>query len=674
MKLSRYDNFSNLNPINENLAKSKKFLKNRYTLRKAAENLGIIDDDLSYKIKEGDIKTLRLSDFPSDKQAELKSKMNEIRLSDDEVRNIERDDEFLKIREVLNSNPGYLYPFVYMYYVEKTPLDEIESLYKEVLEQKPILDRLESEIGKKFDINFIDTTLPNESEHRTNSELLVDGLEKLKDYKKVKKILNTLTSKLKRAYKDASEMDKNGMVEIAVAFDDIPETPTKEKGSDGNFITKKERIWKNFFGEMKKDTDPVFPNGEPNPKFGKMVYKSRLRRYESMSNPIRELVRSAKAHLDASMIDGYNDMLEKIEKCNDKLGILGCEVKFNERSIMILQINSYQANRALNSHTNHCIVNYNNYWDSYLGDYNKQYYLYNFNVSTMDDLSTIGVTIKPDRTWPSGGCQSMRNNGIGPRFKNILKNWEKEYAIEVDLFDQLEPMTDEEIEKRKRAKLAEREIVKPGLSIDLIKQYVTEDGADINKDNAAALTNAVNEDDYEKVKFCLTLGANPNLSKKSDSPIAKAKNLDMIKLLVTYNAEMVGQVFENIVNDIDALEYCLKAGLDPDFAQSLPFRKIAKGSWKSRTDTGIGFLEPFKLLLKYGASIKDERDRDMILKWAAEYNRMNILEYLFNDYGYKPTKDGLNAALNWMAHSRKMTDEDKEVMVKYLKDKIAEIE
>jgi len=43
-------------------------------------------------------------------------------------------------------------------------------------------------------------------------------LEKLKDYKKVKKILNTLTSKLKRAYKDASEMDKNGMVEIAVAL------------------------------------------------------------------------------------------------------------------------------------------------------------------------------------------------------------------------------------------------------------------------------------------------------------------------------------------------------------------------------------------------------------------------------------------------------------------------
>jgi len=110
------------------------------------------------------------------------------------------------------------------------------------------------------------------------------------------------------------------------------------------------------------------------------------------------------------------------------------------------------------------------------------------------------------------------------------------------------------------------------------------------------------------------------------------------------------------------------------FAQSCHLEKSLRVLGRVERIPELDFLEPFKLLLKYGASIKDERDRDMILKWAAEYNRMNILEYLFNDYGYKPTKDGLNAALNWMAHSRKMTDEDKEVMVKYLKDKIAEIE
>jgi hypothetical protein len=68
----------------------------------------------------------------------------------------------------------------------------------------------------------------------------------------------------------------------------------------------------------------------------------------------------------------------------------------------------------------------------------------------MEDLSTIGVTIKPDKTWPGGGCQSMRNNPIGSRFKSILKDWEKEYSLEADLFNILEPMTNEEIKKREK--------------------------------------------------------------------------------------------------------------------------------------------------------------------------------------------------------------------------------
>jgi hypothetical protein len=669
MNLKRYNDFLKLIPINENLDKSKKFLKERALVKKAAEQLGFIDDDMAWKIKEGEKKTILLSDFTPDQQSELKTKLRELKISDEEVRSIERDPEFIKLKEMIQANIGFLYNFVYMYYVEMTPLNEIEAMYKDVIEYKSLMDRFKTmpEIGRKFDINFIDINLPSEKDHRTNAEILADGLEKLKEYRIVKKIVDTLPRKLKQSYEEAPPLLKEQMVDIAKAFEELPEEMTK----DG--ITKKERIWKNFFGEMKLDSDPTLPDGKPNPNFGKKVYKSRLKRFEEMDNPIREFLKAAKEHLEASLSDGYTERLEKIEKCNDRFGIMGSSIVLHEGGIMIVQVNSWAANNFLNSHCNHCIVNYQSYWNSYLGEYNKQYYIYNFNISSMEDLSTIGVTIKPDRTWPGSGCQSMRNNPIGSKFKQILKDWEKEYSIETDLFQALEPMTKEEIAKRERAKVAEREIVKKGLSIEQIKQYVTEDGADINKDKAKALINAVEDDDYEKVKFCLSLGASPNLEKGSGSAIAKAKNLDMIKLLVTYGSDITVDVFNNIMHDMDALEYCLRAGLDPNFNTSMPFRKVSKGSWKSKDDIGESYLEAFKMLLKYGGKITDDRGRNTILKWASEYARIDMLEHL-REKGYfdKFTQNDWKEAISWLSHARKINDKAKEETIEYLKSHVTE--
>ena len=679
--IKKYNSFLELKPLNENLAKSKKFLKEVAILKTTANKLGYIDDDLEYKMKEGEIKTLTLKHFTPEQQKELRYNMRSVKLSDNQIREIEQNKEFVKLRELLSQNLGYLYPFVYMYFVEKIPFNEIESMYNDVIEYKSTLDQFKTmeEVGKKFDVNFIDPNIPNDKETRTNAEILADGLERLKDLRKVKKILDTLPSSLKKEYKKASVLDKQGMVEIAVAFDEIPDgdKETGEKDHSGNPITKKERIWKNFFGELKKDTDEFLPNGQANPKYGKLVYKSRLRRFESMSNPIRELVRAAKAHLDASLSgDGYSERLEKIERCNDKFGVMGAEIVLHENGVMIVQVNSHAANSFLNSHCNHCIVNYSSYWDSYLGDYNKQYYIYNFNLSSMEDLSTIGVTIKPDRTWPSGGCQSMRNNGIPSfgmgQFKNILKGWEEEYGIETDLFNALEPMSDEEIEKRKRAKVAEREIVRKGITIEQIKQYVKEDGADINKDNAKALVNSVEEDDYEKTKLCLSLGASPNLAKGNESPISKAKNIDMIKLLVKYGSDMTGSVFNNILHDIEALDYCLKAGLDPNFSNSMPLRKVIKGSWESKENIGDSYFEAFKLLLKYGAKLVNDAGRIMVVKYASEFKRIDIIQYLIDEGYAKDFDDSVwIESIKWLKHARKTSEEDKQEIIEFLKNQLS---
>jgi hypothetical protein len=289
----------------------------------------------------------------------------------------------------------------------------------------------------------------------------------------------------------------------------------------------------------------------------------------------------------------------------------------------------------------------------------------------MYDKSTIGVTIRPDRTWGSGACQTIRNSDIGSDFKNILKDWSKDSAIENSLYDYLLPMSKEEVARREKAKIAEREIVKKGISIDKIKEYVREDGANINKDDGRALINAVEEDDLEKTKLVLELGGNPNLKKASDSAISKAKNIDMIKLLVSYGSDITNDVFSNIIHDMEALEFCLRAGLNPNIGNSMPLRKAAKGSWVSPTNLGESYFDAFRMLVKYGASIAKPVDpknpklvSNNISSWAAEYSRIDILDYMVELNSV--TLADWEAAMTWIAHARKMTDDVRKEVIAYI--------
>jgi hypothetical protein len=667
MELFKYNQFLG-NTINEDLNKSRKFLKEREMLKKAVISLGLLDKDLEYDLKNDERRTLDLSYFTDEQQQQIKQKLREIKISDQELKNLEKDEGFVKLRELLKDNLGYLYNFTYMYYVEMVPISEIEDMYKKLIEYKQILDKLAEipEVGKKFDVNFINPNIPNTEEHRTNSEILAEGLEKLESHKKVKKIIDTLTPKLKKAYKDTSELLKDEMVQVAIAFDSL-----SDDKADGEKISVKERVWKNFFGEMRMDTDEFLPDGKKNPNFGKKVYKSRLKRFEDSENPIRDFINAAKAHLEASQKSGYSEKVEKISDCNDKFGINGCEVVFDKNGIIIVKINSYAANKFMNSHTNHCIVSYESYWNQYQGEYNVQYYIYNINVSNLNEYNTIGVTIKPDRSWSSGACQTARNTNIS-NFKKLLRDWEKEYNIDEGLFDKLEPLSNEEVERRKKAKEAERKIIEKGISIDQIKEYVTVYGANINKDNCKALINAVEEDDYEKTKYILSLGGDPNLQKDELSALSKAKNLDMIKLLVTFGANMNGSVFKNIVSDVNAVEFCLKAGMDPNFANSKPFRDVIKGSYVNRSNIGESYLDVFKILLKYGAKIYNAAGRNMFLKWGLDYARFEMFDYLEEKGITFPKKEWLDAKSIWINHNRSIPEEKLEEVKQYVDKKIEE--
>ena len=659
MKLFRYNQFKDLQPLNENIDKSKKFLKDQFIIKKIATDLKLIDSELDYQLRNGEKKGLSKNDFTPEQFNEIRMKMRDVRLTDEQVRNLERNEEFVKLRDLFQPNIGYLYNFVYMYFIEGVSYEEVERLYALLVEYKDLLDKL----PKKFDINFIDESIPNPSNNHTNAEVLSDELDKLGDYRKVKKIIDTLPPKLKRAANSATELQMEQLIEIAVGFESI-------EGDD-----KKEIVWKTFFGEMLVDTYETTRDGKPNPNFGKLVWRSRLARFNNEENPLVEFIRAAKQHLDASGTEGYSDRIEKINKVNDLLGVKGCKVIYNVSGIMIVEVNSYPANKMLNAHCSHCIVNSESYWNSYLGEYNIQYYIYNFNLSSTNTRWTIGVTMKPDRTYSSGACQTVNNNYIGGEFKSLLKQWENEYSISDNLCDILQPLSQDEIDRRKRAKDAERFIIKKTIpdsetgrertitAADL-QGYVKEFGADINKDNGKALINAVEDNDAERVKMIFALGGTPNLQKGADSAIAKAKDIEMIKLLVINHAILTGDVFNNIVCDEDALEFCLKAGADANFNSNLPIRKVCKGTWRSLTEIGESYFAGYQMLLKYGVKT-EEAGKNFVVKWAAEYGRMDII----NDQMTKGCKTGFVDAFAWMGHTRKLPNEDlKKQVGQFLKE------
>jgi len=642
MKLSKYNQFVGSISINENLDKAKKFLKERALLLKAAEDLGFVKGELKAQLDHKEKRSLTFSDFTEEQKNELKSKLRELRLTDEQVRTIERDPEFLKIREKLGQKYiGWTYPFTYFYFVEMVSMDELfdnpDSIFNKLLQYSGLLDKL----PKRFDHNFIDPNIPN------NSEVLVDGLDTLEDYRKIKRVIDQLTPTQKRDYQDSPEVIKGQFAEIARAFNEL----------GGGDQEKHERLWKGFFGEVKTIEEDTVIQGKSYKK-GDKRYFGQLYRYKN----IREFIKAAQNYLKSSDNDNIIAFYEKINKCNEKYGTQGADVVFDESGILIIEVKSFVANQFLNGHTRHCIKDYSSQWDNYVASHdNKQYYIYNFNIPQYDDYSTIGITIEPGQRIRA--CHNKPDHGISGSIKGLLKKWESEYGIDTDLFGELKPMTPEEIEKRRRAKEAERQIVKKGLTIEQITEYVKVDGANVNKDNCVALLNAVEENDFEKAKTILELGGNPNLRSKADAIINKAQSLDMIKLLVANGSELTGEVFNNISDDINAVEYCLKQGLDPNFDQSLPLRRCAKGSWKSPNDIGEGYFDVFKLLIEYGATYDSGSSNNKPLKWAAEHARYDFIEYMINELG---VRKGFLAARTWVGHARKLTTEKKNEVMEYL--------
>src|SRR5579864_3989211 len=123
MIFKKYSHFLGDYRINENVQQAKSYLRNR---------------DLETKKKHSKIKD--------------PEEIKKISLTPEEVRRAENNPEFIKIKEMLNAAPGYVYAFTKFHFDFGVELTELKALYDKMKEYNSLLSQLPMTVDKYADI------------------------------------------------------------------------------------------------------------------------------------------------------------------------------------------------------------------------------------------------------------------------------------------------------------------------------------------------------------------------------------------------------------------------------------------------------------------------------------------------------------------------------------------
>ena len=407
MFLRRYQDFKSEQMLNENLAGARKIIKDLYFMNKSAAKLkdDFKTDASGLTLLDRDGVPFLFNNLTEEEQnqvnQDLRTNSSEYKLGEQETRNIERNAKFQEIRNMLGDKLGWMSLFVYLHFREGTTIEELRSIFDDMCRYNHLLAKLRRNVS-----NYIDPKILN------NSEQLIDDLEDIKRYSKLKKFIDEFNSELKRDYAQTPKFFKDKLVDIAGAFDELG------KDESGKIDAENQRnIQKRFF--------------------------NKIGRYKT----VRELTAAAESFLQSESNANVAAFYKAIDRCQRKYGDYGVKVLYDESGLLIMEVLSFAACKELFSNTSWCIAQYLTQWDNYVGGesvYNKQYSILNFNLPQSDRKSIIGITIEPGQKVRA--CHLKDDAGAKDTFKSIFNDFEKSLGLEKDfIFSGLKPMTDEEV-------------------------------------------------------------------------------------------------------------------------------------------------------------------------------------------------------------------------------------
>jgi hypothetical protein len=533
---------------------------------------------------------------------------NPIGLSGEEQKLAVNDPDFLRIKNMLVQDPGFTFLFTKFHFQNGVSLDNLKDMYNLLKSQSKNLNLLPIDPSTNKPMGVLKyANLTPEDEKKIYSdgitkggyERLTDDLMQIDRKKKAKKFTDELTVKFRKEYEGANDNLRKQIDNIGVAFAELGASP------DGT-IDKK----------MNHDLQRLF--------WSKI----------SGDKSLNDLIERAKNHIKSSNTNNLGKFMQVIYDVNSKFGDNnGVEIVYNENNILIVDVKSFRANKMLNANTSHCIANSDGHWYNYVGFDKKQYYIYNWNLPANDISSVIGVTIDPKQKITAAHYKNDDPVGGKPSYKDpSIREMEiKKYLGKLNIpFSILSPMDEEEIKNRQKKIAALDEIKKPNISLESLKKYY-EEGLDIHIGDSISLHYAVDQDDYEKAKFLLSVGANPN----NRLVINKAKSFKMVKLLLGYGSILSTNVFDIIGKDmgsdgnIDELEYIINTKQGADLLNS----NESGSAWTPVSHPlsmaiSINNMKAVKFLISKGCKVNIRNYVHItraIKKWLPE-----MLDYLFS--------------------------------------------
>ena len=145
-----------------------------------------------------------------------------------------------------------------------------------------------------------------------------------------------------------------------------------------------------------------------------------------------------------------------------------------------------------------------------------------------------------------------------------------------------------------------------------------------------------------------------------------SNNIDKPKVVDNIDMSNPTNIWTSIISNPRKVKKYLDEGGDPNNGNGFPMRLCVRGTWKNAGDIGQGYFDSFKLLVENGGDIDVTPGRSQVIKWCAEYGRVDFIEYLMNERG---VKNGFAQAYEWLKNSRKIAEKEKAEILDYLEDK-----
>jgi len=475
----------------------------------------------------------------------------EDKLTDEEIRDLERDPYFLKIKDMLSQSPNLTYLFTKTFFKDLRPqwedsefekdrcMEDLKNIYDSIKSKRDLWGLLPMPFDKYAALE------PDEKDHRISIERLTDDWREVLSKINAKQyFINRLLPFQKIWFKDAPEEIMKRVNAIGDAFASFG------KKGDGSIDEKEHKmINDDFFIKIRIED-------------GKRL------EYIARFQTLGELLKGAEDYINTASKNSYKYVRDKIREANRRCGLEnGVDIIWEDRGLMVVEVKSFSANVIVNNDTKHCIKDHLSQWNSYvnLEKFRRQYYIYNFNLPSTNNDSVIGVTVDKDGK-PVYAHSKRDGNVLG----SYLSNYIKSNKIPMDA---LGPYTKEEQKNILKRLDANKIMRNNGATYELLKDAI-ERGGDVNLDNGLPLKNAVSRGDFESVKLLIDAGAiiqkENNLFDKINNDVPPKDNLEIISILISNGVDIDQTSYRSIMNQLKGIsifsvvKVMLESGLDPN--------------------------------------------------------------------------------------------------------------